>query len=78
MCFENRLRVRPTLQGRVSIRFVIGRDGAVSHARDADSSLADVTVRTCMIRVVRRLQFPIPEGATVTVLTSMVWTPPAA
>ena len=33
LCYENGLRNNPNLQGRVSVRFVIGRDGAVSQRR---------------------------------------------
>ncbi len=33
LCYENGLRNNPNLQGRVSVRFVIGRDGAVSNVR---------------------------------------------
>jgi hypothetical protein len=35
-CYEDGLARNPKLEGRVSIRFVIGRDGRVSNAEDLD------------------------------------------
>jgi hypothetical protein len=40
-CYEDGLRRDPKLEGHVSIRFVIGRDGAVSAVRDADQEPPD-------------------------------------
>jgi hypothetical protein len=61
-CYEEGLRARPDLQGRVAIRFVVRPDGAVQLATKASSDLGDAEVEQCIAGVVRRLQFPAPEG----------------
>ena len=59
-CYENALRNNPSLQGRVAVRFVIGRDGAVS----------------CVVRAFYGLSFPQPdEGGIVTVVYPIMFTP---
>ena len=41
LCYENGLRNNPNLQGRVSVRFVIGRDGAVGSVGNGGSDMPD-------------------------------------
>src|SRR5262245_1051944 len=41
VCYENGLRNCPNLQGRVAVRFVIAKDGTVSHADSSGSDLPD-------------------------------------
>ena len=47
MCYEQGLGRNPNLEGRVSARFVIGRDGAVSNASNGGSDLPDSGVVSC-------------------------------
>ena len=67
LCYENGLRNNPNLQGRVAVRFVIGRDGAVSNvaqrrlgsARTAASSPASCAPSTaCRSRSPRAASSP--------------------
>jgi hypothetical protein len=67
LCYENGLRQNPTLEGRVTIGFTIGRDGAVSNARVASSDLPDAGVASCVQRAFYGLTFPQPEDGIVTV-----------
>jgi hypothetical protein len=53
LCYENGLRNNPNLQGRVSVRFVIGRDGAVSNVGNGGSDLPDSGVVSCVVRLLR-------------------------
>ena len=66
-CYEEGLRRNPGLVGRVAVRFVIGRDGAVSNTNDGGSDLPDAAVRSCVVRAFYGLSFPQPEGGIVTV-----------
>jgi hypothetical protein len=76
LCYEAGLRQSPTLAGRVTTSFEIGRDGAVTTSKDAGSSLADKTVVACITRGFGLLSFPQPEnGAKVTVTFSIDLTP---
>jgi hypothetical protein len=74
-CYEDGLRRNPHLEGRVTVRFAIGRDGAVSAAQNGDSDLPDASVVTCVIRAYMNLSFPPPEGGIVTVVYPIMFTP---
>ena len=67
MCYENGLKNNPTLAGRVAVRFVIGRDGAVASVGNGGSDLPDSSVVNCIVRSFSGLSFPAPDGGIVTV-----------
>jgi hypothetical protein len=75
LCYENGLRGNPGLQGRVSTRFVIGRDGAVSAANDAGSDLPDQKVVQCIVGSFMNFSFPQPEGGIATVVYPLTLSP---
>lgn len=74
-CYEAGLLQNPTLEGRVVVRFVIGRDGSVTSAADAGSDLPHAGVRACVVRAFLGLSFPQPEGGIITVTYPIVFTP---
>jgi hypothetical protein len=74
LCYENGLRNNPNLQGRVSVRFVIGRDGTVSSV-GGGGDIPDSGVVSCVTRAFYGLSFPQPEGGIVTVSYPIVFTP---
>jgi hypothetical protein len=67
-CYEQGLRTNPSLAGRVTVKFVIDRTGAVSLASQGDSDIADNLVVACIVRQFGNLSFPAPEGGVVTVV----------
>ncbi len=75
MCYENGLRSNPNLQGGVTVRFVIGRDGAVSNVSNGGSDLPDSGVVNCVVRAYYGLSFPQPEGGIVTVVYPIQFSP---
>jgi hypothetical protein len=75
LCYENGLRSNPNLQGRVSVRFVIDRSGAVDKPADAGSDLPNASVIQCILRGFGNLSFPQPEGGIVTVVFPIIFTP---
>jgi hypothetical protein len=75
LCYENGLRNNPNLQGRVSVRFVIGRDGAVSNVGNGGSDMPDGGVVSCVVRAFYGLSFPQPEGGIVTVTYPIMFAP---
>ncbi len=75
LCYENGLRTSPTLQGRVAVKFVIDRSGAVSTASDGGSDLPDQGVVRCVVRGFGNLSFPPPEGGIVTVVYPISFSP---
>lgn len=75
LCYEKGLGSNPSLSGRVSVRFVIGRNGAVSNVANAGATLASSEVVNCVVRAFYGLSFPQPEGGLVTVTYPLAFTP---
>jgi hypothetical protein len=75
LCYENGLRNNPNLEGRVSVRFEIGRDGNVSSTGNGGSDLPDAGVVSCVQRAFSGLSFPQPEGGIVTVVFPVMFSP---
>jgi hypothetical protein len=74
-CYQDALRTRPTLQGRVSIRFVIDRTGGVATAADGGSDVGDPSLVACVARAFEALAFPQPDGGMVTVVYPIQFSP---
>ncbi len=66
-CYEQGLAQNPNLEGRVVVRFVIGREGAVTSVQGGGSDLPDKRVNNCILQSFYGLSFPAPEGGLVTV-----------
>jgi hypothetical protein len=75
MCYEQGLGKNPNLEGRVTVRFVIGRDGSVSNVGNGGSDIPDSGVVQCVIRTYYGLSFPQPEGGIVTVVYPIMFSP---
>jgi len=75
LCYENGLRGNPNLEGRVAVRFIISRDGAVASAENGGSDLPDAGVVSCVARAFYGLSFPQPEGGIVTVVSPIMFSP---
>lgn len=74
-CYAEGLRRNPSLRGRVRVRFVIGRDGAVSMVQNGGSDLPDGAVVACLVNAARGMAFPAPEGGIVTVVAPIHLSP---
>jgi hypothetical protein len=66
-CYEAGLARDPSLRGKVAVRFVIGRDGAVTTVGDGGSDLPDAATTKCVQAAFSALSFPKPEGGIVMV-----------
>jgi hypothetical protein len=75
MCYEQGLGRNPNLEGRVAVRFVIGRDGAVSNAGNGGSDIPDSKVVSCVVSAFYGLSFPQPEGGIVSVNYPIMFSP---
>jgi len=75
LCYETGMRNNPNLQGRVSVKFVIDRSGAVAMTADGGSDLPDQSVVQCVVRGFGNLSFPQPEGGMVTVVYPIMFNP---
>ena len=66
-CYERALEVNAGAAGRVTVRWVIGPDGAVLGAGVADDDTGVASLGDCVATAARRWLFPAPEGGVVTV-----------
>jgi hypothetical protein len=57
-CYERALKAEPTLEGRLTVRVTIGKDGKVEEARLETDTLRDARVGQCALATVRRWEFP--------------------
>jgi hypothetical protein len=74
-CYEQGLGRNPKLTGRVSAKFVIGRDGGVSNVGDANSDMPDPEVVRCVLDRFYGLSFPPPQDGIVTVVYPIKFEP---
>jgi hypothetical protein len=61
-CYEKELQRLPDLNGKVTVKFVIGGTGGVNEANVQLTTLSNTNAEECMLRVFRRLKFPAPSG----------------
>ncbi|MEZ4302759.1 MAG: DUF2330 domain-containing protein [Polyangiaceae bacterium] len=62
VCFDGALRKNPSLQGRVTLKFTIGKDGKPFGAVATSQNLQDPALRSCIARSVAGRTFPKPEA----------------
>lgn len=70
-CYEKALKEQPGLQGKVVVRFVIGRNGAVIEAEGTGLG----AVSSCVASVIRTIVFPSSERGTITVSYPFLFRP---
>lgn len=73
-CYERRLKVNNTLQGKVRMQLTIGRDGSVTGVQ-VGGSLGDPQVFSCIRSLAKRWTFPQPEGGCATIAAPFDFTP---
>jgi hypothetical protein len=74
-CYEKGLALNPSLEGRVAVRFVIDRSGAVSTSSAESGGLPDPAVARCVAQGFLGLSFPPPEGGIVSVTYPLMFSP---
>jgi len=74
-CYESGLADNHDLGGRVQVRFIIGRDGSISHVHAECTSMPDPEVVECIVAEYKKLQFPRPEMGIVTVVYPIMFSP---
>jgi len=66
-CYKKGLEKNPDLQGQVTVRFTIAKDGSVTNVVHAGHEFADAEGARCIARVFPDLTFPRPAGGVVRV-----------
>lgn len=68
-CYQRELSRDPDLSGKVTVQFVIARDGSVSKAKIKSSSLGSEAVESCITDRFLRLDFPEPSGGGIVIVS---------
>ncbi|MCG3173213.1 MAG: hypothetical protein GMKNLPBB_01391 [Myxococcota bacterium] len=68
-CYEKELIRSPGLFGKVTVTFVINKDGGVENERIKDTELNNEDVETCMLRKLKFWKFPEPKGGGKVIVT---------
>ena len=55
----------PNLAGTITTTSVIGSSGRITDAGIKNSSMGNANVERCVLGVLRRIDFPVPQGGTV-------------
>ena len=66
VCYEKALKLNPDVQGKVTLRFTIGRAGTITNITVTKNSTGDPGVATCITQKVRRWRFSPPDEGEVT------------
>ncbi len=73
-CYVQALTRRPSIQGRLLVRFIIDTAGQVPVAR-IKQSLGDKILDSCILRIVRSARFPRPRGGRIIVSYPFLFKP---
>ncbi len=66
VCYERSLKVNPDVQGKVTIRFTIGRAGTITDIQVTENTTGDAAIGTCIAQKVRAWRFSPPDEGEVT------------
>lgn len=66
-CYQREYQRNPGLQGRITLRILIDKDGNVPLVKVRQSTMNNPTVEQCLIDELRETRFPAPTGGTVVV-----------
>ncbi len=61
-CYDQGLKMDPSLRGTITTRFIIDSTGAVETASLVSSTMSNPNVSTCVVGVFSTLSFPSPEN----------------
>lgn len=61
-CYEQGLVSNPSIEGRVTVSWIVNPTGAVSTSSIASTTLSNSSVERCIARAVTRWSFPQPDG----------------
>ncbi len=65
-CYEKEVNAgNPKLAGTITTTSVLGSSGRITEAGIKNSSMKNANVERCVLGVLRRIDFPVPQGGTV-------------
>ena len=64
LCYEREINAEnPNVSGQIRTSFTIGASGRVTESGIVESTIRNANVERCVLGVLKRIQFPIPQGA---------------
>jgi pSer/pThr/pTyr-binding forkhead associated (FHA) protein len=68
-CYQRELTKNPALGGKITVKFVIAKDGTVSSATTKSTTMNNPTVESCINGRFMRFQFPEPKGGGIVIVS---------
>ena len=67
ICYERDLQEDPTLEGRITVNWIIGLDGRVIEQTAVENTMGSGAVESCILEEISRMRFDVPKGGMVNV-----------
>jgi hypothetical protein len=68
-CYESELVRHPGMNGKVTVKFIIGANGTVQKSGLDASTLGNGNVESCIVSRVAQWEFPKPKGGGIVVVS---------
>jgi len=68
-CYQRELTKNPALGGKITVKFVIAKDGTVSSATTKSSTMNNPAVESCINGRFMKFQFPEPKGGGIVIVS---------
>lgn len=68
-CYQRELTKNPALGGKITVKFVIAKDGSVTKADIKQSSMGSASVEGCIASRFLKFQFPEPKGGGIVIVS---------
>lgn len=68
-CYQRELTKNPALGGKITVKFVIAKDGTVSSATTKTTTMNNPAVESCINGRFMRFQFPEPKGGGIVIVS---------
>ena len=68
-CYQRELTNNPNLSGKITVKFVIAKDGTVSSASTKSSTMGSPAVESCINGRFLEFQFPEPKGGGIVIVS---------
>jgi hypothetical protein len=74
-CYARGIATKPSLAGRLSLRFTIDPNGNTKDVISVTPSPLDVDVTPCVTNALASMNFPQPQGGSITMVYPLVFAP---
>ena len=67
-CYQRERTKNRNLSGKITVKFVISKDGSVSQAKTHSSTMGNKAVDACINSTFKRFKFPKPKGGGIAIV----------